>query len=75
MGWNLMCCEAVIENEISQGLPQKDIALTYAMAMRSADNGRDTDWRRINEAIIARWSMAGLTRVKKMAHAIYAQAA
>lgn len=67
----LMCCEDVIENEIKRGLKQKDIAQTYAMTMHSEDNGRPTDWRRINEAILARWSRRGLDRVKKLAHGIY----
>lgn len=67
----LMCCEDVIENEIKQGLKQKDIALTYALTMHSADNGRDTDWKRINTAIKERWSVRGLERVKKLAHGIY----
>jgi hypothetical protein len=67
----LMCCEDVIENEIAQGLKQKDVAMTYAMAMHSHDHGRETDWRRINEAIISKWSRRGLERVKKMAHGIY----
>lgn len=31
----LACCESVIENEIANGLKQKDIAETYAMALVS----------------------------------------
>lgn len=67
----LMCCEMVIENEIQQGLGQKDIALTYAMTMHSEDNGRDADWKRINQAIIAKWGVRGLSRIKTLAHSLH----
>jgi hypothetical protein len=67
----LMCCEDVIETEIRQGLRQKDVAMTYALTMHSEANGRETDWRRINEAIIAKWGRKGLDRVKKLAHGIH----
>jgi len=45
-------------------LKQKDIALTYALAFRTHDT---VDWRVVNEAIIARWSVSGLQRIKTMA--------
>lgn len=64
---HLMCCEMVIENEIKQGLSRKDIALTYAMAMRSEAAGRATDWARINAAIKAKWGLSGLDQIKTMA--------
>ena len=54
-----------IENEIAQGMKQRDIAQTYALGLKSSQVS--TDWKRINEAIIARWSKAGLERIKKMA--------
>lgn len=56
--------EETIENEIEQGLRQRDIAQTYALAMRSSYK---TDWARVNRAILKRWPK-GLERVKKMAH-------
>ena len=56
--------EETIENEIEQGLRQRDIAQTYALAMRSSYK---TDWARVNRAILKRWPK-GLDRVKKMAH-------
>ena len=65
----LCCCESVIENEIAQGLTQKDIALTYAMAMEST---WPTDWLRVNKAIQAKWPK-GLNRVKEMAWKIREQ--
>lgn len=60
----LTCVESVIENEIAQGLKQKQIAQIYALALVSS---WPTDWRRVNEAIIKRWSFAGLNRIKNMA--------
>lgn len=66
MRMELACCESVIENEIAQGLKQKDVAETYAMALVST---WPTDWKRVNEAILKRWPR-GLNRVKEMAHKI-----
>lgn len=60
----IMCVESVIENEIKQGCNQTQIAQTYALALRSS---WDTDWRKVNGMIIARWSMAGLERIKNLA--------
>lgn len=65
---NLVCCTDVILNEIARGVVQKDIALTYAMAIKSDAEGADKpDWPIINRAIIKRWGMSGLERVKKRA--------
>lgn len=55
--------ELMIEDEINQGLSQKQIAQTYALALRSS---WPTDWKRVNEAILARWPK-GLERIKRMA--------
>jgi len=60
----IACVEMVIENEIKQGLTQKQIAQTYAMAIRSS---WPTDWAKVNAMIVERWSNAGLERIKKMA--------
>lgn len=49
-------------------LKQKDIAKTYAIAIEY-DNKiiQPVYWKKINEAIIKRWSRAGLKKVKEMA--------
>lgn len=60
----LAAVESTIENEIRQGATQKQVALTYRLAMGSTVV---PDWRRINRAIIKRWSVSGLARVKKLA--------
>lgn len=65
----LACVETVIENEIAQGLKQKDIAMTYAMGIVSS---WPTDWPRVNQMIVNRWPK-GLKRVKTMAWAILEQ--
>jgi hypothetical protein len=44
---------------------QKSVSLTYAFAMLSSEK---TDWFKVNQAIIERWSVAGLQRVKTLAH-------
>lgn len=65
---NLVCCTQTICDEIEQGFTQKDIALTYAMAIKSQAHGADEpDWPTINKAILARWKMSGLERIKKRA--------
>ena len=56
--------EATIEREIQLGSNQVAIAKTYALARRS---NYPTDWPRVNAAIIARWSQAGLERIKRLA--------
>jgi len=47
-----------------QRMTQRDIALSYALALNTPD---DVDWPTVNQAIIARWSLSGLKRVKDMA--------
>ena len=56
--------EATIEREIELGSNQVAIAKTLALALRST---YPTDWPRVNAAIIARWSQAGLQRIKRLA--------
>lgn len=64
MHFEIAAPELVIENEIKQGCTQKQIAQTYALALRSS---WPTDWARINKAIMERWSAAGLKRIKELA--------
>lgn len=72
-GWQsyLVCCTMVIVNDVAQGLTQKQIALTYAMAIISERNKADLpDWAKINQAILDRWGQKGLNRVKNLAWAL-----
>lgn len=66
---NLVCCTQVILRELAaKGCRQKDIALTYAMAIKSHGQKADSpDWPTINHAILLKWSHAGLERIKKRA--------
>lgn len=59
----LACVEFVIENEIKQGCNQRQIAQTYALALRSS---WPTDWAKVNAMILAKWPK-GLERIKNMA--------
>lgn len=69
--WNVNltgCTDAILQDLSIPKVTQADVALTYAMSIKSASQGADKpDWKVINEAIIARWSHRGLERVKKMA--------
>lgn len=66
---NLVCCTQVILQDLAaKGCRQKHVALTYAMAIKSQAQGADIpDWKVINTAILARWKMSGLERIKKRA--------
>ena len=69
---NLVCCTQVILQDLkSPQCRQKHVALSYAMAIKSAAQHADTpDWPTINHAIISKWSQAGLERIKKRAWGI-----
>jgi hypothetical protein len=63
---HLMDAGRVIENEIAQGSVQREVAKTYALALRS-DSTTQEDWVLANESILKRWSPAGLLRIKDAA--------
>jgi len=61
----LICCTNTLLQEIScEQCKRKDIATTYYMAICSSEN---TDWEKVNKAIIDRWSISGLEYIKKLA--------
>ena len=45
-------------------MKRQDIARTYALALKNSHN---TDWYKVNQAIIARWSFSGLEYIKTRA--------
>lgn len=49
-------------------MTQKDVAVTYALAMNTHLSGQTVDFQKINQAIIDRWSDKGLQNIKKKAH-------
>jgi len=59
--------EAIILREIAdRAMSQKDVAQTYAILIRQC--GPDgANWARINRAIMDRWGMSGLERIKRLA--------
>ena len=61
----LMDCTNVLLREIAdKRFKQRIVAKTCALALRSS---YPTDWPVVNDAIIKRWSMSGLERIKAMA--------
>jgi hypothetical protein len=61
----LACCTSVLLNEIADPkAKQVDVSQTYCLALMSSEK---TDWGQVNRAILDRWSMSGLERIKKMA--------
>lgn len=65
MGAELVDCENVLLGEIAdKRLKREDVAQTYALTLMSSERDQ-VDWFRVNRAIMARWSMAGLKWIKK----------
>ena len=64
----MTACTFVLCNEIETlKLTQKEVALTFAMALRSEAAGIDkVDWRKVGEAAVKRWSASGWSRVKEL---------
>ena len=55
----------VLLNAINdKAFKRRDIAQLYAFALRSSD---ETDWSRVNRAIIDRWSISALEYIKNLA--------
>uniref|UniRef100_A0A6M3LSX4 Uncharacterized protein n=1 Tax=viral metagenome TaxID=1070528 RepID=A0A6M3LSX4_9ZZZZ len=62
----LVCCTNTLLREIADhSLVRRDVAQTYAIALRSSE---PTDWKRVNDAIIGRWSVSALIWIKEQAH-------
>ena len=58
-------CTNVLLSELKNPkITQKGIAKTYTLALDSSER---TDWTRVNAAIIEKWSLSGLKRIKEMA--------
>ena len=61
----LACCTRVLLDEISDSaMKRRDVAQTYALALRSSEL---TDWAAVNRAIFGRWSRSGLEWIKAQA--------
>ena len=67
MRGELTDCENALLREIAEPeLTRRDVAQTYALALRSSERDR-IDWGKVNRAIMARWSPAALEWIKKQA--------
>ena len=57
--------EGQLLRELDEGHSQDSIALTYAFGIR--DHHDRVDWKKINKAIVKRWSIHGLRHIKQYA--------
>ena len=58
------CTNTLLGEITDKKMKQKDIALTYRLSLMSTE---PTNYKKVNRAIIERWSVAGLVRIKEMA--------
>ncbi len=67
MNIELANCEAALLAEIADTVfKRKDVAQTYAMALMSSERDK-VDWKKVNAAIVERWSVSGLKFIKEAA--------
>jgi hypothetical protein len=63
----LGCCEATLLREIAdRHFKRNDVAKTYRLALASSERDQ-IDWRKVNQAIIKRWSPHALAWIKSRA--------
>lgn len=68
----LTACTFDLCNEIETlRLPQKEVAKTFAMALRSEAAGSKVDWEKVGAAALSRWKPSGWVRVKELGWAYY----
>ena len=58
------CTDTLLDEISNKKMKQKDIAITYKLSLMSSE---PTDYKKVNRAIVERWSVAGLVRIKEMA--------
>lgn len=58
------CTNHILREVADKRMKRCDIAQSYRLAMMSSEK---TDWKRVNESIINRWSLFGLNWIKKEA--------
>lgn len=60
--YELMNCTAVLLGEIANpDMTPDDVASSYRLAIQSSET---TNWREVNAAIIARWGIRKLEKIK-----------
>ena len=62
----IKCEETLLKNISNKNKIKKDIAIAYYFALMSIDRIR-INWRRINQAIVNRWSFSALKYIKYLA--------
>jgi hypothetical protein len=55
----------LLEEIADPAMKRRDVALTYGLAMRGSKDR--VDWPKVNQAILERWSLAGLEWIKAFA--------
>lgn len=67
--FTLAACTQTLLDEIANPIfKRRDVAKTYALALRTHQAGHEqVDWKRVNDAIIARWSVHALNWIKEQA--------
>ena len=58
------CTNVLLDEIADKKAHQRDVAKTYRLALMSSEK---TDWKIVNQAILRRWSLSGLKRIKKLA--------
>jgi hypothetical protein len=72
MGFYMRQCTDILLWEIEEGVSQKDVAVTFAAAMRTEKAGlEEVDWGLVGQAALERWGPAGWKRVKDRGWRIY----
>ena len=64
MSMELCCCTNTLLDEIKIAKTKKQIAQTYALALKSSEK---TDWALVNRSIIDRWGLKSLKYIKELA--------
>lgn len=60
-------CESTLLREIAEpSWTRRLVAQTYALALRSSERGK-VDWKKVNQAIVERWSLSALNWIKRQA--------
>ena len=58
------CTNHLLHEIADPKMTRHDVAKSYALAMKSSE---DTDWARVNRAILARWSQYAVEWIKGQA--------
>ena len=59
-------CENTLLHEIANGGTRKQVAKTYALALRSSEKD-SINWKKVNRAIIDKWCVNALETIKSWA--------